>query len=93
MAKWGVGKKLSGSSQDGSWVGGEGGYAGYAGYAPGQGHGQGVGFVQTQVQGPQGQMQGHERSTSAGSFLVGRGTMPGPQYLMNMHPGVPVYVK
>ncbi|KAF9736896.1 hypothetical protein PMIN04_000574 [Paraphaeosphaeria minitans] len=63
MARWGVGKKLSGSSSDGSWEGGE-------------------------VGGP----YGHERSTSQGSFVVGRGTMPGPQYLMNMHPGVPVYV-
>ncbi|KAF2438375.1 iron reductase domain protein [Karstenula rhodostoma CBS 690.94] len=36
--------------------------------------------------------QGHARSESQGSFVVGRGTMPGPQYLMNMHPGVPVYV-
>lgn len=34
----------------------------------------------------------HERSASQGSFVMGRGTMPGPQYLMNMHPGVPVYV-
>ncbi|KAL5379846.1 hypothetical protein DPSP01_008128 [Paraphaeosphaeria sporulosa] len=63
MARWGVRKKLSGSSSDGSWEAG------------------GVG-------GP----YGHERSTSQGSFVMGRGTMPGPQYLMNMHPGVPVYV-
>ena len=42
-----------------------------------------------------GQRFGHERSASAGSWreAVGGGTMPGPQYLMNMHPGVPVYVK
>ena len=44
-------------------------------------------------QGSQG--AGHQRSTSAGSWreAVGGGTMPGPQYMMNMHPGVPVYVK
>ena len=38
---------------------------------------------------------GHERSASASSWreAVGGGTMPGPQYLMAMHPGVPVYVK
>jgi hypothetical protein len=39
---------------------------------------------------------GHERSASAGSNngrgIYGGGTMPGPQYLLNMHPGVPVYV-
>jgi hypothetical protein len=67
-AKWGVRKKLSGSSM------------GDEGRREGQGQGQGY---------------GHERSGSAGSWreVVGGGTMPGPQYLMNMHPGVPVYVK
>ncbi|KAF2733787.1 CBD9-like protein [Polyplosphaeria fusca] len=36
---------------------------------------------------------GHERSPSAGSAknIYGGGTMPGPQYLLNMHPGVPVH--
>jgi hypothetical protein len=26
-----------------------------------------------------------------GQRRVGGGTMPGPQYLMNMHPGVPIH--
>ncbi|KAF2792989.1 iron reductase domain protein [Melanomma pulvis-pyrius CBS 109.77] len=34
---------------------------------------------------------GHARSASANGGLYGGGTMPGPQYLMNMHPGVPVH--
>lgn len=65
-AKWGVRKKLSGSSME-----------------------------EEGTRGGQGQGYGHERSGSAGSWreVVGGGTMPGPQYLMNMHPGVPVYVK
>ncbi|KAF2114089.1 hypothetical protein BDV96DRAFT_647575 [Lophiotrema nucula] len=35
----------------------------------------------------------HERSGSGGSAtnIYGGGTMPGPQYLLNMHPGVPVH--
>ncbi|KAF2714373.1 iron reductase domain protein [Pleomassaria siparia CBS 279.74] len=37
----------------------------------------------------------HTRSASAGvngkNGLYGGGTMPGPKYLMNMHPGVPVH--
>ncbi|KAF2014590.1 iron reductase domain protein [Aaosphaeria arxii CBS 175.79] len=32
----------------------------------------------------------HGRSGSAGSGVYGGGSMPGPQYLLNMHPGVPV---
>jgi len=36
--------------------------------------------------------EGHVRSASAnGGNIYGGGTMPGPQYLMNMHPGVPVH--
>ncbi|KAF2264199.1 CBD9-like protein [Lojkania enalia] len=37
----------------------------------------------------------HGRSGSGGSAtnIYGGGTMPGPQYLLNMHPGVPVYLK
>jgi len=36
--------------------------------------------------------QGHARSPSAnGGNIYGGGTMPGPQYLLNMHPGVPVH--
>ncbi|KAF2867456.1 hypothetical protein BDV95DRAFT_598122 [Massariosphaeria phaeospora] len=34
---------------------------------------------------------GHARSASANRDLYGGGTMPGPQYLLNMHPGVPVH--
>ncbi|KAF2004014.1 iron reductase domain protein [Amniculicola lignicola CBS 123094] len=40
------------------------------------------------------EMGGHGRSGSAGSWrgnVYGAGTMPGPQYLLNMHPGVPVH--
>jgi hypothetical protein len=33
----------------------------------------------------------HARSTSANGGLYGGGAMPGPQYLLNMHPGVPVH--
>jgi hypothetical protein len=32
----------------------------------------------------------HGRSPSK-EGVFGGGTMPGPQYLLNMHPGVPVY--
>ncbi|KAF1973819.1 CBD9-like protein [Bimuria novae-zelandiae CBS 107.79] len=74
LAKWGVRKKLSRSSE-GSWEGESVGVGAQKGY---------------------GAQHGHERSASAGSDwkgVVGGGTMPGPQYLMNMHPGVPVYVK
>jgi hypothetical protein len=49
-----------------------------------------------------GQMEvtSHERSGSAGSAgsdlsgkgnMYGGGAMPGPKYMLNMHPGVPVY--
>lgn len=36
----------------------------------------------------------HARSGSAGpgTNVYGGGAMPGPQYLLNMHPGVPVQV-
>ncbi|ORY12964.1 hypothetical protein BCR34DRAFT_600259 [Clohesyomyces aquaticus] len=40
--------------------------------------------------GQQGQ-QGHGRGNSGGNNLYGGGTMPGPQYMLNMHPGVPVH--
>lgn len=36
-----------------------------------------------------GEQGGHVRSESQNSGFGG-GTMPGPQYLLNMHPGVPV---
>jgi hypothetical protein len=34
---------------------------------------------------------GQERLTSSRGGVYGGGAMPGPQYLMNMHPGVPVH--
>jgi hypothetical protein len=34
--------------------------------------------------------QQHQRSLSRSAY--GGGTMPGPKYLLNMHPGVPVQV-
>jgi hypothetical protein len=34
--------------------------------------------------------QQHQRSPSRSAY--GGGSMPGPQYLLNMHPGVPVQV-
>ncbi|KAJ4290283.1 hypothetical protein N0V90_010499 [Kalmusia sp. IMI 367209] len=56
--------------------------------------------VKKKLSGGQESWDGHKRGLSAGSEgsadwrgVVGGGTMPGPQYLMNMHPGVPVYVK
>jgi hypothetical protein len=36
------------------------------------------------------QPQQHQRTQSRTHY--GGGTMPGPQYLLNMHPGVPVQV-
>jgi hypothetical protein len=36
------------------------------------------------------QQRYHQRSPSRSAY--GGGTMPGPQYLLNMHPGVPVQV-
>lgn len=35
--------------------------------------------------------QSQAKSESANEGLCGGGTMPGPRYLMNMHPGVPVH--
>jgi hypothetical protein len=34
----------------------------------------------------------HEGSGMEGRKMFGGGTMPGPQYLLNMHPGVPVHI-
>lgn len=41
--------------------------------------------------GADGKVVGHQRTESR-SRQYGAGTMPGPQYLLNMHPGVPVQV-
>lgn len=42
--------------------------------------------------GADGKVVGHQRTESRSQQQYGGGTMPGPQYLLNMHPGVPVQV-
>ncbi|KAH7112882.1 hypothetical protein B0J11DRAFT_542169 [Dendryphion nanum] len=37
------------------------------------------------------QHQQHERTPSGNANIYGGGSMPGPHYMMNMHPGVPVH--
>lgn len=48
-------------------------------------------YAQNGPGGADGQVPGHSR-TSSRTRQYGGGTMPGPQYLLNMHPGVPVQV-
>lgn len=50
----------------------------------GQGGGEGAGL--------QGGGEEKMKEKEKGGRLFGGGTMPGPQYLLNMHPGVPVHI-
>ncbi|KAF1945839.1 CBD9-like protein [Clathrospora elynae] len=59
--------------------------AGYGGVPYGNGYG-------SAEFGAHGQEQQQQRSPSRTNGLYGGGTMPGPQYMLNMHPGVPVQV-
>lgn len=87
MLSWG--SRSRSRSSRGSWEGsGSGSSCGNGNGNGGGWHGHGSSSASSSAGGNASAWQWR-----AGGGGFGGGTMPGPQYLMNMHPGVPVYVK